>query len=106
VAGDDLTDRTVGNDAAMIDDDQTVGQVGYFGQEMAGDEDGAAVGGVPLEEVAEPAQALGVEAVHGLVEHECPWPTEERGGKAEALVQAEGVCANAPVGGLRPRSEV
>ena len=72
----------------------------HFGQEVAGHEDGVAVGGSCPEQVSEGSDALGVESVSWFVEDEDRWVTEEGGGEAEALSHAEGVGAGVSVGGM------
>ena len=58
------------------------------------------------QEVAQPADALGVEAVGGLVEHEDPRIAEQRGGEAEPLGHAEREAAGAPPGGVAEVDEL
>jgi carbon monoxide dehydrogenase subunit G len=53
------------------------------------EEDRAALGGEALEEIANPPDALGVEAVDGLVEHDDLRVAEQRVGDAEALAHSE-----------------
>ncbi len=56
---------------------------------MAGEQHGAPLGGEAAQEVAQPADALGVEPVGGLVEHEDARVAEQRGREAEPLGHAE-----------------
>ena len=53
--------------------------------------------GERAQEVAQPADALRVEAVGGLVEHEHPRVAEQRRRQAEPLAHAERVAAGAAV---------
>ena len=56
---------------------------------MRGDEHRTALRGQPLEQVAHPLDALGVESVDRLVEHDRVWIAEQRRGDAEALAHSE-----------------
>jgi len=47
------------------------------------------VGGQRLEELPDPADALGVQAVDRFVEHQDGRVAEQRGGQAEPLLHAE-----------------
>ena len=67
----------------------------------AGDEDRAALGGQALEQVADPADALRVEAVDRLVEDQRRRVAEQRGGDAEPLPHAEREAAGPLAGHLR-----
>ena len=58
--------------------------------QVAGDEHGAALGGQLPGEGADPADALRVQAVDRLVEHDDRRVAEQRGGDAEPLAHAEG----------------
>src|SRR5947209_376255 len=98
VAGDDRLDAVVGDDPAPADDDEVLRGLGHLTHEVTGKEDGPALAGQRLHEVADPEDAVRVEAVDGLVEDEDPGVTEEGGGDAEALVHAEGERAD-PVPG-------
>ena len=68
-------------------------------QDMAGEQDGAALAGQRAQEVAEPADGLGIEAVGGLVEDEQARVADQGAGEAEALADPERVAAVPPVGG-------
>ena len=59
----------MGDEAAAGDHDDLVDGLGHLGEEVAGDEDGATLGGEPAQHVAQPAHAVGVEPVGRLVEH-------------------------------------
>ena len=65
---------------------------------MAGHQHRAALGGQRSQEAAHPDDALGVQAVERLVEHQHRRVAEQRGGDAEPLAHAERVAA-----GLAPR---
>ena len=86
---DEVVDARVGDQLAAADHDQVVGGERHLGHEVGGDEDRAALGGEPLEQVAHPVDALGVEAVDGLVEHDGLRVAEQRLGDAEPLAHAE-----------------
>ena len=65
-----------------------------------------ALGGEAAQEVAQPADALGVEPVGGLVEHEDARVAEQRGREAEPLGHAEREAAGAPAGGAAEVDEL
>ena len=74
---------------AAPDHDQVVGGQRHLAHQVRGDEDRATLGGEPLEQVADPLDALGVEAVHRLVEDQRRGIAEQRGGDAEPLAHPE-----------------
>ncbi len=84
----------LGHDAALADHDQVVGDDLDLVEEVAGEQHGAALVGVPAEQVAHPADAGRVEAVGGLVEDQHLRVADEGGRDAEALAHAEGVVAD------------
>ena len=69
-----------------------------FGEQVAGDHDGAAGVGLTAQEGPEPVHAFGVETVGGLVEDEHRRLAEEGSRQAEALAHAEGEPADTSVG--------
>ncbi|GMA96436.1 hypothetical protein GCM10025881_32600 [Pseudolysinimonas kribbensis] len=71
-----------------------VGGLRHLAHEVRGEEDGAAFPGQMPGEGAHPHDALGVEAVHRLVEDERLRVAEERGGDAEPLAHAEREAAD------------
>jgi hypothetical protein len=58
------------DEVAASDDHEVIGHLGHLGQDVARHEDGAALLGEVHEEVADPADPLGVESVGGLVEQD------------------------------------
>ena len=94
-ARDEVVDARVGDQLAAADHDQVVGGERHLAHEVGGDEDRAALGREPLEEVAHPVDALRVEAVDRLVEHHRLRVAEERLRDAEALAHAERELAGA-----------
>ena len=56
--------------------------------------------GEVAEEAAQPLDALGVQAVGRLVEHQDGGVAEQRGGQGQPLPHAEGVAAGAAVAGV------
>ena len=86
---DQLRRGHVGEQPAAADDDQVVGGLRHLAHQVAGDQDGAAVGGQLPEEPADPVDALRVQAVDRLVEHQHRRVAEQRGGDAEPLLHAE-----------------
>ncbi len=59
----ELGQRALGDEPALVDDDDVVGEVFDFGEEMARHEHGAAIGGSGPEPIAKRPDAFGVEAV-------------------------------------------
>ena len=105
-AGGELGQRGLGDRAPARDHDDLVGGLGDLGQHVAGDEHGAALGGERAQEVAQPADALRVEAVGGLVEHQHARVAEQGGGEPEPLAHAERVAAGAAVRRVREPDEL
>jgi hypothetical protein len=98
VLGDEVRHRAVGEDPAAADDDQVVGGQRHLRHEVAGDEHGAALGGQPAGQGAHPADALGVQPVDRLVEHDDRRVAEQRHRDAEPLAHAEGELADPRAG--------
>ena len=99
----ELRQRGVGDESAAGQHDDFVDGLGHLGQQMAGDEHGASRRGVAAQEVAQPVDAFGVEAVGRLVQDEDVGIAEERGGEPEPLPHAEREAADTPTGGaLQP----
>lgn len=63
--------------------------------------DGAALAGQVAEQLADPPDPVGVEAVARFVEDEHLWVAEQCAGQTQALAHPQGVAAHAPVGGVR-----
>ena len=112
----ELLDADIGDEPAPTDHDDVLGGDRHLVHQVAGHEDGAALGGQALEQVADPADALGVEAVDRLVEDRASpdrprratampsrWPMPEReaadalGGNIAQADQADDVV-HPPVG--------
>ena len=93
----ELGGRPARDELAAVDDHDLVGDLLELGEDVARDQDRAALGppGRP-QEVAEPADACRVEPVGGLVEHEHLGVAEQRRGQAEPLPHPERVAAGAP----------
>ena len=68
-----------------------------LGEQVAGDEDGGAVGVQREQQRADLADALRVEPVGRLVEHQQPRAAQQGVGQPEALAHAEGVGPDRPV---------
>lgn len=95
VLRDELRHAGVGHQPPLADDDQVVGGEGHLTHQVRGDEDRAALPGKGLHEVADPVDALGVQTVHRLVEHQDLGVAEQRPGDAEPLSHAEGEALGA-----------
>ena len=94
--------RASGDQTAVVDDDDLVGQVLDLGEQVAGDEDGAAGCGTFAQQVTQPADALGVEPVAGFVEHQDGWVAEQRGRQAEPLPHPQRVGTDVAVARRAP----
>src|ERR1035441_6299271 len=77
---------------AAADHDDVIDGLGDLGQDVAGDQDGAALCGQRAEQIPQPPDALRVQAVGGLVEHQDLRVAEQGGGQAEPLPHAERVA--------------
>src|SRR5215218_2270980 len=106
VAGQQVGDRTVGDDPARVDDDQPVDGVLHLPEQVRGQEHGPAAGGVAAEQVAHPADALGVQAVGRLVEHQHRRVGQQRPCDAEPLPHAERVAGDPASGRGREADEL
>jgi hypothetical protein len=95
---DQLPGGHVGDQPAAADDDQVVGGLRHLAHQVAGDQDGAAVGGQLPEEPANPVDTFGVQAVDRLVEHQHRGVAEHGGGDAEPLLHAEREAAGPAFG--------
>ena len=96
-----LLHRALADQAAGADDDHAVDGLLDLRQQVAGDEDRAAlVVRQVAEEAAQPLDALGVQAVGRLVEDEDGGVAEQGGGQCQPLPHAEGVAAGPPVAGV------
>ncbi|GAB3980669.1 hypothetical protein GCM10027615_59670 [Plantactinospora veratri] len=89
VARDERLDGGVRQQATGADDDEVVGGQRHLAHQVAGDEDGPALRRQPLHEVADPEDALRIEAVDRFVEQQHRCIAEQRGGDAEPLRHAE-----------------
>ena len=89
---------TGGDDPAGVDDHQVVGGGLHLGQQVAGQQHGAALVGEVAQQAAEPGDALRVEAGGGLIEDQHAWFGDEGLRQAEPLAHPERVGAHPPVG--------
>ena len=79
----------LGLDPSVADDDHSVGDGLDLGQQVRGEQDGAAAVGEVAQQPPHPAHPFGVEAVGGLVEDQDLRVAEQRVGEAEALSHPE-----------------
>ena len=98
--------RALPDDPPAVDDDDVVDGLLDLGEHVAGDEDRAPLAGRAAQEVAQPADALRVQAVGGLVEHEDLRIAEQGRGEPEPLAHAGRVAAGAPVARAAELDEV
>ena len=95
-AGDQIAHRAFAEDASLVDDGHAVAGQLDLGEQMRRDEDAhLAFAGEAAQQLADLADAGGVEAVGRLVEDEQLRIAEQRLGDAEALAHAEGVGSDA-----------
>ena len=102
----ELGHARVGDQPPAPDDEHVVGRLLHLVHEVARDDDRAPLGGEALQHRADPADALGIQAVHRLVEEQRRRVAEQRRGDAQPLGHAEREAADAPardVGRGRPR---
>ena len=78
-----------GDDLAVADDDEVIGDDLDLVQEVRGQQHGSALVGVAPQQVAHPADPGRVETVGRLVEDQHSRVAQQRGGDAEALAHAE-----------------
>ena len=88
----------LGDDAAVADEHEVVGDDLDLVQQVRGQQDGPALVGVRPEQVAHPADAGRVEPVGRLVEDQHLGLADQRGGDAEPLAHAERVVADPATG--------
>ena len=88
-AGHEVSDRGLGDQLALADDHEVVGGQRHLGHEVARYEHRAPFTGELLAQGAHPADALGIEAVHRLVEQQHPRVAQKGGGDTQALAHAE-----------------
>ena len=95
--GEQLVLGALGDDLAVADDDDLVGDALDLVEQVRAEQHGAALVGVAAQQVAHPADAGRVETVGRLVEDEHLGVAEQRVGDAEPLAHAEGVVAHPAV---------
>ena len=82
-----------------MDDHDPVHGLSHLGEDVAGDEDRAALGGQRAEEIRSHLIPAGSSPLRRLVQHEHLRVAEQRGRKPEALAHPERVALHAPLGG-------
>jgi hypothetical protein len=95
VPANEIADALVGDEPASADHDQVIRRHRHLAHQVGREEYRPALGGEALQEIANPADALGVEAVDWLVEHDDLRVAEQCGGDAEPLAHPEGELAGA-----------
>ena len=85
---------------AGVDDDEVVHALLDLGEQVAADQHRAPLPGEPAQELAQPGDALGIEAVRGLVEDEHPRVAEQRGGQGQPLLHAQRPAADRAARGV------
>ena len=89
VARHELVDARVGDQRAAADDHEPLRGERHLVDQVARDQHRAALGGQVTQQVADPADAFGVEAVDRLVEEQHAGIAQEGAGDAEPLSHAE-----------------
>ena len=96
-----IGEASVGDHLAGADHDEAVDGRFDFGEQVAGQQHGAALVGEVAEQFAHPGDAFGVEAVGRFVQDEHLRVADQGLGDAEALTHPERVGADPLVGGRR-----
>ena len=91
-----LLERGLDDELAVVDDQHLVDRLRDLGEHVAGDEHRAPPRGERAQEVAQPAHALRVEAVGGLVEDQQLRVAEQRRREPQPLAHAQRVALDAP----------
>jgi hypothetical protein len=97
-AGHDLADGRVGDEPAAPDHHQVVSGVLHLAHQVAGDEHRPSLGGEVLDELADPADAVGVQPVDGLVEQHDAGVAQQGGGDPQPLAHPQRVRSGPPSG--------
>jgi hypothetical protein len=90
----------LGDQPPTGDDHDLVDGLGDLGEDVAGDEHGAALVGQLAQQAAQPVNALGVQTVGRLVQDQDLGVAEQGGGQAQPLAHAQGEPADPPMGRL------
>src|SRR5690606_39806082 len=90
--------KRTGVTQGALDNHDVVDGLLNFGEQVAGDEDGAPFVGERAEEAAQPADTVRVEAVDGLVEDEELRVGQQSAGEGVPLPHPRGVVLHPPVG--------
>ena len=98
-AGGQLLERRLDDELAAVDDQHLIDGLRDLREHVAGDQHRPLAGGEGAEEVAQPAHALGIEAVGGLVEDQQLGLAEQRRREPEPLPHPERVPLDATVRG-------
>ena len=98
--GDQLCQGGREHEPPVIDDEHPVDGLGDLGEDVAGDEHGAALCGQAAQEVPQPADAFGVEPVGRLVEDQQFRVAEQRRRQPEPLAHPERVSLHPSPGGI------
>jgi hypothetical protein len=94
-AGQDRRNRIGGEQPAATDDDEVVGEHGQLGDQVARHEHGATVVGERAQRSAQPADAVGVQAVGRFVEQQHVGSPQQRACQCETLAHAQREAAGA-----------
>jgi hypothetical protein len=89
----------VGDELAVADQDQLLGDLRDLREDVAGDEHGPSPIRLRPQQVAQPAHPLRVEAVGGLVEDQDPRVAQQRRRQRQPLAHPQRVALHATSGG-------
>src|SRR5699024_8842747 len=97
----EVVERTVVAGHSLADDDDLIDRLLDLGQQVAGDQHGASLGGQTAQELSEPGDSLGIEPVGRLIEHEYLGVPEKRGGQGQSLPHTQGEPTDVAIDGGR-----
>src|SRR5213595_3194414 len=91
---------------SLIDDHRLVDGLSDLAQDVAGEEDRPPLARECSQEVAQPADALGIKAVRRLIEDQDSRIAHQRGREPQSLVHSERETADFAVSGVTQLDEV
>src|ERR1019366_207605 len=102
----EIVDRTLGDEPAATNHDDLIGGHRHLAHQVRAHEDRAPLVGERTEEIAYPANALGVESVDRFVEEQHTGVAEQGARDAEALAHAQRKAAYFLVGDRADADEI
>ena len=98
LAARELVEAALVDEAPPRDDQHAVDGLLHLGEQVRREQHGAPLGGQRAQQAADPLDALRIETVHGLVEHEHARVAEQGAGEAEPLTHPEREPADLAIG--------